>query len=300
MRKCFFFLFVLFPLLFSACKSPPSPVEPPPPSLPEQTPAAALEFERIEASGIEHIALHYRLTAKNPRPDSLTIEIRGWKLKLNDLELDKAPALLSLDGIAASGARLAAGPGETIAKSLVLELDISSLPESDKPGKEHEYLANLTMDLAYHYASGAPLTGALSATAAFPRIREPEFTITSIAIMQAELINTRFRVKLRIDNPNIFPVALSSLAYELYGEGRFWADGRERDALHVPAGGAAETELLLTMNFINMKRHLLDEIIAMRMVRYRFTGEAEVGTVVSWLPRFHMGFDHSGSSEVLK
>jgi LEA14-like dessication related protein len=118
--------------------------------------------------------------------------------------------------------------------------------------------------------------------------------------MQAELINTRFRVSLRIDNPNFFPVALSSFGYELYGEGRFWADGEEQDVLYIPAKGSAETNLFLLMNFINMKRHLLDEVIAMQLVRYRFTGEVEVGTGVSWLPQFHMGFDRTGNSIVLK
>jgi LEA14-like dessication related protein len=98
----------------------------------------------------------------------------------------------------------------------------------------------------------------------------------------------------------MFPVELSSFGYELYGDGRFWADGKEKDILYIPAKGTEETNLFLLMNFINMKRNLLDEIIAMRLVRYRFTGEAMVGTGVSWLPEFRMRFDRSGRSEVFK
>jgi hypothetical protein len=54
------------------------------------------------------------------------------------------------------------------------------------------------------------------------------------------------------------------------------------------------------MNFINMKRNLLDDIIAMRQVAYRFSGEAEVETGIEWLPSFQMAFERSGRSEVLK
>jgi LEA14-like dessication related protein len=293
-KRLFLFVFPLFPLL-SACKSPPST---PLPAAPEQTPAAALEFERIEADSIDHLLLYYHLRAANSRPAPLEIEISGWKFCLNEFEPDAAA--LTLDGAAAGGARLALGANAALEKTLVLELDLQNLPNSSGVLNEHEYLANLSLDVIYRSGGAAPLAGTIHAAAAFPRIREPEFAVTSIAVLQAELINTRFKVNLRINNPNPFPVDLSSLGYELYGEGRFWADGREQDPLRVPAQGSAETELILTMNFINMNRHILNEIIAMRLVRYRFTGEAEVGTGVSWLPRFHIGFDHSGNSVVLR
>ncbi|MDR0583320.1 MAG: LEA type 2 family protein [Treponema sp.] len=286
-------------LLLSTCKSPPPaglPAAPPP----EKTPFAALEFDRIEAERPDHITLYYHLRAENPRSGPLDIEIRGWKFNLNDAEAGEAASLLMPDGAAVSGARFSAGPLAGIEKTLILDMDMKALAENSGPPDADGFLANLSLDLAYLYENSALLAGAVFAEAAFPRIREPKFTITSIAVMQAELINTRFRVSLRIDNPNLFPLSLSSFDYELYGEGRFWADGKKRDMLQIPAQSSAETNLFLVMNFIDMKRHLLDEIIAMRMVRYRLTGEAEVGTDISWLPQFHMGFDHSGKSVVLK
>ncbi|MDR1253325.1 MAG: LEA type 2 family protein [Treponema sp.] len=295
MRKCFVSL-VLPLLLFSSCKSPPS-ADSPRPSPPGETPVAALEFERIEADRIDHITLYYHLRAENPRSGPLDLEVRDWNFSLNGLE---AAAALTADGAAVSGARFSAGPLAGIDKTLSLELDLKTLPENSGLITAHEFLANLSLDLNYRYGSAAPLPGAVSAETAFPRIREPEFTITSIAVIQAELINTRFRVNLRIDNPNLFPLSLSSFGYELYGDGHFWAGGREREVLQIPAQASAEKKLFLMMNFIDMKRQLLDEIIAMRQVRYRFTGEAEVGTGVSWLPRFHIGFDHTGSSVVLR
>ncbi|MDR1278520.1 MAG: LEA type 2 family protein [Treponema sp.] len=289
-NRCF------FPLLFFSlfccltCKSPPPP--------PEETPVSTLYFDHIEAESISRIVLYYRLWTENPLPLPLNLKIGGWKAVVDGHEYDLNNVSLACDTVSAGEARIEVPAGGGAEKMLRLDLNLGASPAAS--GNSGDYRAELRVDLVYQYDQRRPLAGTAAALAVFPRIREPEFTITAIAIMQAELINTRFRVSLRIDNPNVFPVDLSSFGYELYGAGRFWADGREEDVLHIPALGSAETRLFLMMNFINMKRSLLDEVIALRQVRYRFTGEAEVGTGVSWLPRFHMGFDHTGNSAVYK
>jgi LEA14-like dessication related protein len=132
------------------------------------------------------------------------------------------------------------------------------------------------------------------------RILEPVFTITSIAVMKAELINTRFKVSLRIDNPNSVPLELSAFTYELYGGGRFWADGGETAVMQIPPEGFAEKDLYLMMNFMNMKREVLDQIIALKAVDYRFSGDVLVSTGIESLPRFTMSFDRSGKSPVMQ
>jgi LEA14-like dessication related protein len=128
------------------------------------------------------------------------------------------------------------------------------------------------------------------------RIQEPGFFISSIAILQAELINTRFRALLRIDNPNSFPLELSAFSYELYGAGRYWAEGKETASIEIPPEGCVEKDLFLTMNFINMKRETLDQVIALKTVRYRFSGDTTVGA--AGLPPFTMRFDQAGESPV--
>jgi len=131
-------------------------------------------------------------------------------------------------------------------------------------------------------------------------VKEPTFTITSIKILQADLINTRFKLSLRIDNPNAFPITLSSFRYQLYGDGNFWASGEEKNLAVVPAEGFAETTINFEMNFIGMKRRLLDDIVAMREVHYRVTGSMELGTDIPALPGFRINFDYSGNSAVLQ
>lgn len=132
-----------------------------------------------------------------------------------------------------------------------------------------------------------------------PEVLEPVFTIGEIAILKAELINTRFRVAIRIDNPNQFPIELSAFRYELYGNGRFWADGIEHNIISVPGNSSISGNIFLLMNFIDMDRNLLNQIIELNYVNYRFAGQAEIFTGIEYIPVFTTGFDLSGFTRVL-
>ncbi|MCL2209385.1 MAG: LEA type 2 family protein [Treponema sp.] len=129
-------------------------------------------------------------------------------------------------------------------------------------------------------------------------VEEPVFEILSIAIIQADLINTQFETILKIENPNAFPVELSAIRYELFGNGLLWADGIENNLLKVPAKDSLETKFIFSMNFINMNRRLLDDVIAMRRVQYNFKGDAYVRALASRVKTFTMKYNISGYSEV--
>jgi len=129
-------------------------------------------------------------------------------------------------------------------------------------------------------------------------VLEPVFEIASIYIIQADLVNTQFETVLKVTNPNEFTLLLSSLRYQLYGNGLFWAEGRRNDILNIPAKSSSEVKFRFSMNFINTNRRLLDDVIAMRQVRYRFRGEAEIQPDVPSLPPFVMNFDINGMSDV--
>jgi len=129
-------------------------------------------------------------------------------------------------------------------------------------------------------------------------VLEPEFEIVSISIIKGELINTEFEAVLKIGNPNEFPVELSTIKYELHGNRMFWADGIENNIVHIPAKNSGETKFRFSMNFINMNRRLLDDVIAMRQVQYNFKGNAVVKASTARALSFIMDFNCSGLSEV--
>ncbi|MDR2766986.1 MAG: hypothetical protein LBB82_01530 [Treponema sp.] len=132
-----------------------------------------------------------------------------------------------------------------------------------------------------------------------PPILEPRFSIVEIVILQNTLINTRLKVRMQIENPNDFPLELSSFKYELSTQGRFWSDGKTDTVCAVPANSKNTADLFLVMNFTSQNRALLDQVIARTLIEYRFSGDAEIQTSPpAEVKTFTTYFNLEGVSEV--
>ena len=284
-----FGLLLIVSFVLSACKSKPAPAE----GVSPPAPSAALFFDRIEAGDPSRLILHFTLEVRNPISSACRIKIESWRAEVNGRRADSGFSLhYSESGFPVGAMASASFP-------LKLDMDVAALAALGLAPAD-DYEVKLITQLDFAFDSAPPVKTEVSCLAVFPGVRAPEFNITAIAILKAELINTRFRVTMRIDNPNPFPVELSAFNYTLYGNGKLWADGAERNVLRVPAKSSLEGNLFLLMNFIDMDRNLLDQIVNLIDVNYRFTGEAQVSTGVEYLPRFSTGFDLSGYSEVLE
>jgi len=129
-------------------------------------------------------------------------------------------------------------------------------------------------------------------------IKDPEFQVFSIVILQADIVVTEFETVIKIINPNDFAVELTSLTYELFGNGASWSKGTGKDKIQIPPMGTGQAKFIFQMNFINMNRKLLDDVIAMRSINYRLKGNAEVHPDIPRTKPFLMTYDCSGLSEV--
>jgi LEA14-like dessication related protein len=281
-------LFMVF--FFSACKS--KPVIPEAEAAPSTSPSATLAFTGIQAEDLEHLKVLYSLEVKAPSGSRAMIEsckIESWRVLIDEVDASLAFSLNYPQGDFPVGSPV----------PLTLGMDIAALAAKGLAPKDDYSITSITeLDVNSGLASPAKISARL--TAKFPGVQAPLFTIASIAILKAELINTRFRVNMKIDNPNPFPLELSGFAYELYGNGRLWADATEKKPFVVEGKSSMQGDLYLIMNFINMERGLLNQIINLVDVNYRFKGEAQVSTGIDYLPKFNTGFDLSGYSEVLE
>jgi LEA14-like dessication related protein len=289
MRKALPLIALCFLIVAQACKDEPAPQKAPV-AVPGK-PGAAIRFDRIEASGPNIITVRTLITVTNPRGAAAVVTLAKSRIFVNDAELEAGWDFKADEG------RVGANSSVELKAAYTLHLKNLS-PPLDKSAEALNI--RVTADLGFVWDGGSRSTARASAQAAIPHIREPSFEIVNIAIMQAELINTRFRVKVRISNPNPFPVKLSDFSYELYGQGRFWADGDEKDIYEIPEKGQAEEDLFLLMNFIEMRRDILDKVIAMDRVKYQFKGYAQIETGIEYLPSFTTIFDLKGESDVVK
>jgi LEA14-like dessication related protein len=255
-------------------------------------PELMLTFENIEAENPETLYLNFQLDLCNITMSNAELLLQTPTLMINGNLADENLFSLELPTIST----LMQMENKTIPLRLTFYAsEYEKIYQSDFD----EYELTLSIPVHFIFSEKTETTSA-NAKAIFPRVRKPNFNISSIQIVQAELINTRLKVSLQIDNPNYFPVDLTSFNYELFGDGRFWAKGEEKDILKIPAKDSASIDLFLTMNFTNMRRNVLDQVIAMTEVRYRFEGSAAVETGVTYLPRFVMNFEQEGHSKVMR
>jgi LEA14-like dessication related protein len=282
-------------LSFFGCKTPAVS------SIPELiNPLASLQFVSMEANNTSLIKLDYVLLIENPSPIEVQARIDKWDIIVNNTPINIDP-IFSIEKTAGEYLFNITGiEGQQPSMEILvsLELDVPSLIAAGVPLMD-DFTVDLALDLLPTNIPHELPSLRVSEAVVFPFVREPIFTITAIAILRAELINTRFRVSMKIDNPNHFPVELSAFKYELYGNGRLWASGTERSPLNIPANTSVVVNFFLLMNFIDMGRDLLDQIIRLEYVNYRFKGEAFVSTGVDYLPGFTSIFDLSGYSVVL-
>ena len=293
-RLSFLPLCFLCAFLASGCKSQPVPADEPLPAAVQQAlPSFALALKDIEADDPSLLRAFLALETVGripPGADTATMKIASWKI---DIDGQDAGTALSVDYPRGNFSARDSIP-------LRLDIDIDALAAKGMAPKD-DYNITLLAELDYSLSPAeTPAKLLARGSLSFPGVRPPVFKITDIAVLQAELINTRFRVGLTIDNPNPFPIELSAFNYRLYGNGRFWADGRERNVLHVNGSSSLSGNVFLLMNFIDMDRNLLDQIIRLEDVNYRFEGDVDISTGVAYLPKFNDSFNLSGYSRVGK
>ena len=120
----------------------------------------------------------------------------------------------------------------------------------------------------------------------------------SLKIERDILVTTNLKLGLEVYNPNSFPVELSSLSYDFYGEGKPWSGGKAEQALLVPARSAEKIALAFELNFADRDRALLDLVAKLQVVSYRLKGQGSVATGLGFLPVFRLAFDEEGSCRV--
>lgn len=269
-------------LLLVSCASPP-PVHAPPlvQEPPPEPLVLAVRDLRAAPRGLKTAAVSFVIDVANPGAFPAEWERLGWTFSIDGAVLEEGSVL--------GGGPI--GPGGMESREVLLD---AAIPEAASGYATFSVSASA----ARRVPGGAPLVSSAEASLRFPVIREPRFSVRSIKIKKAELINTKFEVVLRAENPNAVPLRLNRIEYELFGERRLWTDGIVAETIPVPAGGMVDKKLTLQMNFINMKRDLLDQVIKLQVVDYRFKGIAGIGTDLPEYPSFSVPYDLQGRTSV--
>lgn len=86
----------------------------------------------------------------------------------------------------------------------------------------------------------------LTACAALVRPEPPEVRLAGLAIDEIGLFEQRYRVTLRLENPNAFALDVEALRFDLALNGRAFAGGVSASGFELPANGSERAEVVVT------------------------------------------------------
>ena len=113
----------------------------------------------------------------------------------------------------------------------------------------------------------------------FVKPEPPQVSLAAVSLLDANLLEQRFMLRLRIQNPNGFSLPVNALTYALEINDTAFVKGQSNHAVTVPKFGSEFLDVEAISNLAGIARQLKDLLAAMRTnVRYRLIGTAYLGT----------------------
>jgi LEA14-like dessication related protein len=91
-------------------------------------------------------------------------------------------------------------------------------------------------------------------------LEKPDVSLVSIQMMSSDMFAQKFRVRVRVVNPNDLELPIRGLDYQIFLMGDSFAEGVSSDRFLVPALGEAEFDMIVTTNFVSSLGRLVSRV----------------------------------------
>ena len=145
-------------------------------------------------------------------------------------------------------------------------------------------------------ASLAGLLGGCSALA--PKLESPQLSLVGIQMMSTDMFAQKFRVRVKVENPNDLELPVRGLDYKIILMGDSFADGVSSDRFVLPAKGEAEFDMVVTTNFVSSLGRLISRVGGGKLenLDYEIAGEVLLDKgFVKKIP-----FNHHGQVDIAR
>lgn len=134
-----------------------------------------------------------------------------------------------------------------------------------------------------HFVVVVALCGALAACSGLSGItQKPEISLAGVELVDFGLFEQRFKLGLRIQNPNDVALPIRGLSFDVELNGQHFAKGVSDQAVTVPRFGEAVLAVTATSNLGNVLRQLNElQKSGRQRADYRISGRLELASVGS-------------------
>jgi LEA14-like dessication related protein len=101
----------------------------------------------------------------------------------------------------------------------------------------------------------------LGACSSLPtHLESPKVDLVGIQMMSTDMFAQKFRVRMKVTNPNDLELAVKGLEYQILLMGDSFAEGNSMDRFVLPANGEAEFDMVVTTNFVSSLGRLISRV----------------------------------------
>ncbi len=250
-------------------------------------------LEKVELTGLDfdRADLLYTLNIKNSNAMGIKLSSLEYALKVEEGSL--------LQGQMDQGLELPAGGQSTI--EVPVSVGYKQLLEIASSAKEKSEIAySIDLGLGFTVPGFGSIKVPLSYSDNLPVPKLPELKIASLRVKKVSLTRIDIELDLRVNNPNIFSLAFTSLSYDLNVAGRSWVQGNPVRDLSFPAGGDGSAILPISLNIVEVGRSVVDLLSGNKSLDYRFNGDTIIVSDYSLLKDYFFNFSSSGSAEIFR
>ncbi|MBK8325268.1 MAG: LEA type 2 family protein [Betaproteobacteria bacterium] len=98
----------------------------------------------------------------------------------------------------------------------------------------------------------------VTACAALYGLKSPNVSVTAIEVRELRLLEQKFRVQVRVQNPNDVDIAVNGMSFELELNGKPFATGVSNQVVTVPRYGTGTVEVEVVSGVREVLRQFLD------------------------------------------
>jgi LEA14-like dessication related protein len=123
----------------------------------------------------------------------------------------------------------------------------------------------------------------------------PQISINNIQLVDAQLLEQRYELTLRIQNTNDFPLFIKGLSYQLHINGSKFAHGVSKQTLDI----LPYEEQLLTVSLVSNTLGIINQLQALsttnKTLHFRLTGHVSHGTIANTISLYNLPFEKEGT-----
>ncbi len=246
---------------------------------------------RLRKLSFDRADLELDLRINNPNP--LSIRLAGFSY---DLFIDQQPFLKGREDREVT---LAANAESTIPLPLTISFDhlYAAFRElRQKDAAEYLLQCALFFDL--------PILGRVeipaSKTGALPLPKIPAMNIQSLSLQRLSLSGADLVLRVQMENPNAFTMALEGMQYQLFVDDQAWASGETGNRISLAERGNGLVEIPISLDLLRMGTSIRSLVTGSKPLSIRLLGDLDMSTSMPPLDRTHLPFDLQGSTAVLQ